>query len=260
MPHQPVIRPDKPVRVVFDASSHSKNEYSLNDCLYSGPNLNPPLLEILIQFRTHGVAFTADIEQAFVQISLSPEDKDAVRFLWANNLTDKDGKPNMKRLRMTRVLFGATSSPFLLASTIKHHIDTFKETNQKAVKLLNKCLYVDDLIGGDEDENEVKLIYEDIRYILKASGFNMRKWETNCAICRKFLMNKKMVKSRKFWNRRYWDIKNYKEDLLKIESQNLTNQAQEETKLMTKREVLKTIGKLYDPIGFISPFTIRAKY
>ncbi|XP_035208352.1 uncharacterized protein LOC118183049 [Stegodyphus dumicola] len=133
MPHQPVIRPDKPVRVVFDASSHSKNEYSLNDCLYSGPNLNPPLLEILIQFRTHSIAFTADIEQAFLQISLSPEDRDAVRFLWANNLTDKDGKPNTKILRMTRVLFGATSSPFLLAATIKHHINTFKETNQKAV-------------------------------------------------------------------------------------------------------------------------------
>ncbi|XP_035222539.1 uncharacterized protein LOC118195346 [Stegodyphus dumicola] len=180
MPHQPVIRPDKPVRVVFDASSHSKNEYSLNDCLYSGPNLNPPLLEILIQFRTHSIAFTADIEQAFLQISLSPEDRDAVRFLWANKITDKDGKPNTKILRMTRVLFGATSSPFLLAATIKHHINTFKETNQKAVKLLNECLYVDDLIGGDEDENEAKLIYEDIRYILKAAGFNMRKWKTNC--------------------------------------------------------------------------------
>ncbi|XP_035229366.1 uncharacterized protein LOC118201380 [Stegodyphus dumicola] len=114
MPHQPVIRPDKPVRVVFDASSHSKNEYSLNDCLYSGPNLNPPLLEILIQFRTHSIAFTADTEQAFLQISLSPEDRDAVRFLWRNNLTDKDGKPNTKILRMTRVYLELHPAHFCL--------------------------------------------------------------------------------------------------------------------------------------------------
>ncbi|XP_035208854.1 uncharacterized protein LOC118183431 [Stegodyphus dumicola] len=91
MPHQPVIRFDKPVRVSIDASSHSKSEYPLKDCLYSAPNLNPPLLEILIQFRTPSIAFTANIEQAFLQISLSPEDRDAIdgskrnRGLVANN-------------------------------------------------------------------------------------------------------------------------------------------------------------------------------
>ncbi|XP_035231178.1 uncharacterized protein LOC118203044, partial [Stegodyphus dumicola] len=96
MPHQPVTRPDKPLRILFDAFSHSENEYSLNDCLYFGPNLNSPLLKILMQFRTHNIVLTANIEYTFLQISLSPEDRDAEKFLRANDLTDKDGKPNTK--------------------------------------------------------------------------------------------------------------------------------------------------------------------
>ncbi|KFM75419.1 hypothetical protein X975_26932, partial [Stegodyphus mimosarum] len=165
----------------------------------------------------------------------------------------------MKILRMTRVLFDATSSPFLLAATIKYYRDTFKETNQKAVKLLDECLYVDDLIGEDEDENEAKLIYEDVRYILKISRSNMRKRKTNCANMQGVFDEYENGEIQKVLEQKVLGYKwNYKEDLVKIESQNLTNQAQGKTKLMPKK-VLKTIGKLYDPIGFIRPFTIRAK-
>ena len=53
------------LRVVFDASSKCPGEVSLNDALYSGPNLLPLLFDILIQFRVHNVALTADIEKHF---------------------------------------------------------------------------------------------------------------------------------------------------------------------------------------------------
>ncbi|XP_064481011.1 uncharacterized protein LOC135394265 [Ornithodoros turicata] len=55
MPHRKVIRESstttKP-RVVFDAPSHAAGTASLNDCLESGPKLNPNVLDILIRFRT----------------------------------------------------------------------------------------------------------------------------------------------------------------------------------------------------------------
>ncbi|KFM81926.1 hypothetical protein X975_11647, partial [Stegodyphus mimosarum] len=66
----------------------------------------------------------------------------------------KMGKPNTKVLRMVRILFRTTFSPFLLITTIKYHINTFEETNQKAVKLLKECLYINDLIGGSEDKKK----------------------------------------------------------------------------------------------------------
>ena len=71
------------MRIVYDASAKiSPKTLSLNDCLHTGPNLMQELQTILLNFRTHKVAFTADIEKAFLQIELNIEDRDATRFLW----------------------------------------------------------------------------------------------------------------------------------------------------------------------------------
>ncbi|GFV89467.1 integrase catalytic domain-containing protein [Trichonephila clavipes] len=54
LPHHAVVREQKDstkVRIVFDASSKGKDALSLNDCLESGPNLNPDLLKIILRFR-----------------------------------------------------------------------------------------------------------------------------------------------------------------------------------------------------------------
>lgn len=47
-----------------------KNNKSLNDCLYVGPNLNPNLLDIIINFRKFNTAFCTNIEKAFLQITV----------------------------------------------------------------------------------------------------------------------------------------------------------------------------------------------
>lgn len=118
MPHHAVIREDKAttkLRVVFDASSHKDGCPSLNDCLLAGPNLNPDLLTILVKFRLHPIAFMADITKAFLQISVADKDRDALRFLWLTRPLDAEDTKS-RTLRMTRVVFGVSSSPFLLAA------------------------------------------------------------------------------------------------------------------------------------------------
>lgn len=67
--HHAVLREDKvttKLRAVFDASSHDTGSPLLNDCLPTGPNLNPDLLRILIKFILHAIAFTVDIKKAFL--------------------------------------------------------------------------------------------------------------------------------------------------------------------------------------------------
>ncbi|XP_064475284.1 uncharacterized protein LOC135389165 [Ornithodoros turicata] len=123
LPHRDVFRPDKAstkVRIVFDASSSASDCPSLNDCLEVGPNLNPDLLATILRFRKHSVAVTADIEKAFLQISLNPNDRDAFRFMWYTFMPES-GRPlsEIEVWRMTRVPFGAASSPFLLAATLR---------------------------------------------------------------------------------------------------------------------------------------------
>jgi hypothetical protein len=83
LPHREVVRPEKSttkLRVVYDASARS-NGPSLNDCLYVGPSLLPLLFDILLRFRLHRIALVADIEKAFLNISISEEDRDFLRFL-----------------------------------------------------------------------------------------------------------------------------------------------------------------------------------
>ncbi|XP_055948872.1 uncharacterized protein LOC129981863 [Argiope bruennichi] len=121
LPHRAVIREDKTttrLRVVFDASSHAKGQLSLNDCLHTGINLIPDLFEILIGFRVQAVAITADIKKAFLQIQIAEEDQNYTSFFW----TEDPEKEEEEIFKMTRVLFGVKSSPFLLAATIQYHL------------------------------------------------------------------------------------------------------------------------------------------
>ncbi|XP_064488372.1 uncharacterized protein LOC135400471 [Ornithodoros turicata] len=124
LPHHAVTRQDAvttKVRVVFDASSHMPGELSLNQVLHRGPNLNADLLVQLIAFRCHPVVLIADIRKAYLQIAIRPEDRDALRLLWIKKLpSPQDPLPDIQEWRMTRVPFGASSSPFLLAATLRH--------------------------------------------------------------------------------------------------------------------------------------------
>ena len=122
LPHRPVLRPDKSttkIREVFDASSKQNGFASLN--LYTGPSLTPSLFGVLLRFRCHNVAFTRDIEKAFLQIKIDPTDREMLRFLWfsdVNNFNaDKFELNELSEFRLCRVLFGATCSPFLLTGT-----------------------------------------------------------------------------------------------------------------------------------------------
>ncbi|GFW03124.1 integrase catalytic domain-containing protein [Trichonephila clavipes] len=85
LPHHAVIRSDKTtshIRIVFDGSAHEDGQSSLNQSLYTGPNLHPNILELLLCFRKSPVAFTADVKSAFLQIELDFRDRDFTRFFW----------------------------------------------------------------------------------------------------------------------------------------------------------------------------------
>ena len=66
------------MRIVYDASAKiSSKALSLNDCLHTGPNLIQRLQNMFLAFRSHKIAFTADIEKAFLQLELNTQDRDA---------------------------------------------------------------------------------------------------------------------------------------------------------------------------------------
>ena len=100
MPHKPVVREQarsSKVRMVFDASAKPHPlANSVNECMYTGPPLQPLLWDILIRARMSPHLILADIQKAFLQISLKEEDRDAFRFLF--NINNQE-----QHFRFTRV-------------------------------------------------------------------------------------------------------------------------------------------------------------
>lgn len=107
MPHQAVIRKDAEttkIRIVYDASAkESKNGTSLNNCLHTGPSLNPLLFDILVRFRENKVALIGDIEKAFLNIEVDPGDRDCLRFLWVDDYKKESAETIV--YRFCRVVF-----------------------------------------------------------------------------------------------------------------------------------------------------------
>ena len=61
-------------------------------------------MDILLKFRSYPTALTADIEKVFLMISVTEEDRDALRFLWVDDVTSDD--PEIVTLRFARRVWG----------------------------------------------------------------------------------------------------------------------------------------------------------
>jgi hypothetical protein len=67
LPHSFVTKDStsRNLRVVFDASTKTSNNISLNDKLMVGPTIQNSLFSIILRFRKHSVAISADIRKMY---------------------------------------------------------------------------------------------------------------------------------------------------------------------------------------------------
>lgn len=249
LPHRPVIRESSSstrVRPVFDASAPSYNGLCLNECLETGPSLNPDLVEVLLRFRKWQVAITADITKAFLQINVREEDRDVHRFLWMFNDV-------VRTMRFIRVPFGNKSSPFLLNATIKHHLNNCKES--EVVQELRSNLYVDDWLSGADTVEEGKAKFTEACSVLAGAGMTLTKWTSNSKNLRECFGNESDLGERESIKvlGMQWEVSN---DCFMYDVLHLTTVSDITP---TKRAVLSCIARLFDPIGLISPYIMSVK-
>ncbi|KAF2892030.1 hypothetical protein ILUMI_14143 [Ignelater luminosus] len=161
------------LRPVFDASEKSKNGVSLNQRLETGPNLIELIPSILLRFREKQIGVISDIEKAFLQISITSRDHNVLRFLWWN-------KNNIIEVyRHTRVVFGVTSSPFILAAIIKLHLERIAQEDQfihmsDTIKKLFSSFYVDNCVTSVDFVEELYQFKEESKILMTEGGFNLR--------------------------------------------------------------------------------------
>ena len=281
LPHHAVVkrtRETTKVRVVYDASARSGGP-SLNDCLYTGPSFNQKILDILLLFRSYPVAITSDIEKVFLMVSIAEEDRDALRFLWTEDLTNPDRE--IRSYRFTRVVFGVSSSPFLLNAKIDYHLKQYLATKPELVNTILNSIYVDDIVTGARNVEAAQRFYKDSRSVFREGGFNLRKFISNVPELQRFFDEDELSTSMSDSNsdcveetyaksllggNQTMNPKNQKvlgvrwnvsTECLIFSVQDIVDVA--EKAVTTKRRVMSIIGKLYDPIGFLSPVVIKFK-
>ena len=293
MPHHPVIRGEREttkVRTVYDGSAKpSANELSINDCLQPSPNFIPKLFDVLIKFRSHSVALTGDIEKAFLRIGITETDRDMLRFLWLKDPHELNSE--LVQLRFTRLAFGLRPSPSILGATISHHLHKHREIYPKLVHAIEGSLYVDDLLTREDDDDRAFEVYENSKKLMSQGRFNLRKWNSNSPTLLAKIKeaegqtapvessNPSAVATVSEEDESYAKATTSSNSTIAEENESYTkllgiiwdSQSDQFTfdfselityisKLpVTKRSLLKFTAKIFDPLGFLSPFVVRLK-
>ncbi|KAF8774066.1 hypothetical protein HNY73_016660 [Argiope bruennichi] len=242
--HRPVIKLQSETtkyRPCFDGSACERGKPSLNQCLYKGINLLEVIPDILDRFRLYPIGLSADIEKAFLMLSVHPKDRDYLRFFYPS----KEGE---LVYRHCRIVFGLNSSPFLLNASIKHLLDNAPLEYYDVVEKLKCSFYVDNCLSGVHNVKEEENFIDTAKKVLSKGCFNLRGWQSNVAC--------------KYVSQHTGDASvlgmlwNLDEDTLRcnINFEILTC----ETKI-TKRFILSSVQKVFDANGLLSPATLPPK-
>jgi transposase InsO family protein len=266
LPHFAVAKLNKPgkIRLVFDAAAKSQG-YSFNDFLVRGPDLLQPLPSVLMKFREGNIGFTGDIMDMFHQVVVREEDLPSQQFLWRG--MDRTRPPDIYQMRV--MTFGSTSSPCTSSYVKNLNAEEQKEDFPQTWQEIIHNHYVDDYLGvADSDEEAIKKIME-VREIHRRGGFNIVNWtcsskkvisqippDIRSKDIKEITMDSELPVGRVLglvWEPEP-DIFTFRLNFSKVKPEIVSGE-----EVPTKREVLRLVMSLFDPLGFLSHFTMKAK-
>ncbi|GFT01966.1 integrase catalytic domain-containing protein [Trichonephila clavipes] len=139
---------------------------------HQGPNLIEQIPDILDKFRRYPIGLSADIGKAFLQLGITPKHRDFLRFFYPD-----EGEENI--YRHCRVVFGVSSSPFLLAAVLAHLLENVPADDTQLGSKLKLSFYVDNCVTGVNNIAQQEEFIFRSKEILSRGCFNLRNWESN---------------------------------------------------------------------------------
>ncbi|XP_060861320.1 uncharacterized protein LOC132938478 [Metopolophium dirhodum] len=256
IPHHPVVKrcnEELKIRVVFDASAKSSSGVSLNDCLVTGPKLQTEIGDVLLRSRLHKFVFTADITKMYRQICLHEPDRVYQHILWRNSPSDE-----VQEYELCTVTYGVSSAPFLAIRCLQQlNMDDGPEFPLVHDVLLTDT-YVDDIFVGADTLEDVLAAKIQIIDLLNRGGFSLKKWASNCPE----ILNTIDIEDRAMTP---W-IEPTREQPVKVLGvhwdpvlDTFSYHSTISQVTPTKRSVLSTVARFYDPIGALGPMVFWAK-
>lgn len=259
LPIFPVINPNKPgkIRIVWDAAAQIKG-ISLNSLLVKGPVQMTLLIGVLFRFRGYEFAVSGDIEQMFHRIMMRKEDQDCQRFLWRS-----DSNKELNIYRMNVLTFGASCSPSTAQYVKNKNAEEFARSYPQAADAIKTNHYVDDYLDSFPSLEVAKKISHEVYFIHSKAGFHLRNWLSNSTevideleghspnIKKGISANSESIdKVLGMWWCTNSDSFTYTFHL---------NQDVLSCQHPTKREILRTLMRVFDPMGLISHVLVFAK-
>ncbi|UYV73909.1 hypothetical protein LAZ67_11001400 [Cordylochernes scorpioides] len=176
------------------------------------------------------------------------EDADYQRILW---------KPSPEEpvvdYRLLTVTYSTTSAPFLAMRTLQQLAEDEGQNYPEASRVTLNDFYVDDLLTGAQTIAETKELIDQLKDLMKKGGFHLRKWNSNC---HEIVSHVEEINEEKKINLEkgaiskilgiLWD---HVQDTFRV---NITLPEE----VVTKRDLLSNIARIFDPIGFLSPTTV----
>ena len=257
LPHFPIVRLDKAttkVRIVFDASAEVGG-ISLNDSISPGPKLQRDLFAVLLRFRKHPVALVCDIEQMYLQIQIRESDRSYFRFLWRDLVHDKP--PD--EYEFNRLVFGINASPFLAQLVTQEHAKNTRSDDLRAAETILESTYMDDSLDSTPTTEEAIQLYKALSTMWEAAGMKARKWLSNShEVLAEIPVADRAAKM---------DIRD--DALPEQKALGIIWQASNDLfmfasmkpalEIVTKRDLLRIVASIFDPMGFLSPVVVRGR-
>ncbi|KAH3693016.1 hypothetical protein DPMN_193353 [Dreissena polymorpha] len=252
LPHFPVVKPEREttkVRIVFDASAKYQG-VSLNDTINTGPKLQNELFDVLLRFRKHDIALVCDISEMYLRVGIAETDRRYHRVLW-----DED------EYEFNTLVFGVNASPFLAQMVAQTNARKYADIYPAAAETVLKSTYMDDSMDSVTSEEKAIELYHQLSDLWSKAGMCARKWLSN---------SKRVLENIPQEDRAlevdidssYLPLTKALGIYWKAEEDNFTFKVKEkdtEIHKITKRCLLKRIASLFDPLGFITPYTVLGK-
>ncbi|XP_075151078.1 uncharacterized protein LOC142225184 [Haematobia irritans] len=258
LPHHAVIKPDRTttkLRVVFNASSPTSNKKSLNDILHTGPILQQDLVLQILKWRFFKYVFNADVTKMYRQILIDPNQASFQRILFRFS----ENGP-VEDFELLTVTFGVNCAPFLAIRTLLQLAEDVQDSYPLGSKIIKENLYVDDVLAGGHTIEDTIAARKQLTSVLDSAGFELRKWTSNDPrllndLHPDLLLPVNWLDLSEGSSTKTLGIRwNVATDAFSFKAPNV-----EERELFTKREVLSTIAKFFDPCGWLAPIIIVAK-
>ncbi|KAI4898689.1 hypothetical protein NFI96_003936 [Prochilodus magdalenae] len=194
----------------------------------------------------------------FHQVRLLAEDRPLLRFIW-RDLQCED-PPDVYQWEV--LPFGTTSSPccaiFALQQHTHNHQDHYPDTLQSVLQ----CFYVDNYLESFPTMNAAKEMVDKLRSLLLEGGFDLRQWASN----QPDVMAHLPMEARSSTTEQWLGLNqvdpmeptlglrwNCAADTLGYHHRPIENT------VLTMRRAYQVLASQYDALGFIVPFTTRAK-